>query len=57
MIIISIERGSVAFRYRDLKEGRDGAHLIAPVKLIQTLGPECEIELYLVLLGCKLPFQ
>ena len=30
----------IAFRYRDLKEGRDGAHLIASVKPFQTLGPD-----------------
>ena len=30
---------NIAFRYRDLKEGRDGAHLIASVKPFQTLGP------------------
>ena len=29
-----------AFRYLDLKEGSDGAHLIASVKPFQTLGPE-----------------
>ena len=28
----------IAFRYRDLKEGRDGAHLITSVKPFQTLG-------------------
>ena len=33
-----------AFRYRDLKEGRDGAHLIASVKPFQTLGPEYEMN-------------
>ena len=30
----------IAFRYRDLKEGRDDAHLIASVKPFQTLSPE-----------------
>ena len=30
----------IAFRYRDLKEGRDGAHQIASFKPFQTLGPE-----------------
>ena len=30
----------IAFRYRDLKEGRDGAHLTASVRSFQTLGPE-----------------
>ena len=34
----------IAFRYRDLKEGRDGAHLIASVKPFQTLGPEYEMH-------------
>ena len=28
----------IAFRYLDLKEGSDGAHLIASVKPFQTLG-------------------
>ena len=36
----------IAFRYRDLKEGRDGAHLIASVKPFQTLGPEYEIHFW-----------
>ena len=30
----------IAFRYRDLKEGRDGAHLIASVK--QSDFPACQ---------------
>ena len=34
----------IAYRYRDLKEGRDGAHLIALVKPFQTLGPECSMK-------------
>ena len=34
----------IAFRYRDLKEGRDGAHLIAPVKLFQALGNVYEMH-------------
>ena len=34
----------IAFRYRDLKEGRDGAHLIASAKPFQTLGPEYEMH-------------
>ena len=29
-----------AFRYLELKESSDGAHLIASVKPFQTLGPE-----------------
>ena len=33
-----------AFRYLDLKEGSDGAHLIASVKPFQTLGPEYEMH-------------
>ena len=36
----------IAFRYRDLKEGRDGAHLIASVKPFQTLGPEYEMHFW-----------
>ena len=33
-----------AFRYLDLKEGSDVAHLIASVKPFQTLGPEYEMH-------------
>ena len=38
----------IAFRYRDFKEGRDGALLIASlsVKQFQTLGPEYEIHFW-----------
>ena len=36
----------IAFSYRDLKEGRDGAHLIASVKPFQTLGPEYETHFW-----------
>ena len=36
-----------AFRYLDLKEGSDGAHLIASVKPFQTLGPEYEMHFWL----------
>ena len=36
----------IAFSYRDLKEGRDGAHLIASIKPFQTLGPEYEMHLW-----------
>ena len=37
----------ISLRYRDdLKEGRDGAHLIALVKLFQTLGPEYEMHFW-----------
>ena len=36
----------IDFRYRDLKEGRDGAHLIASVKPFQTLGPEYEMHFW-----------
>ena len=39
-------RQYIAFRYRDLKEGRDGAHLIASVKPFQTLGPEYEMHFW-----------
>ena len=36
-----------AFRYLDLKEGSDGAHLIASVKpYFQTLGPEYEMHFW-----------
>ena len=35
-----------AFRYLDLKEGSDGAHLIASVKPFQTLGPESEMHFW-----------
>ena len=35
-----------AFRYLDLKEGSDGAHLIASVKPFQTLGPEYEMHFW-----------
>ena len=35
----------VAFRYRDLNEGRDGAHLIVSVKPFKTLGSEYEIHI------------
>ena len=35
-----------AFRYLDLKEGRDGAHLIALVKPFQTLGPGYEMHFW-----------
>ena len=34
----------IAFRFGDLKDGRDGAHLIASVKPFQTLGPEYEMH-------------
>ena len=34
----------IALRHRDLKEGRDGAYLIASVKLFQTLGPELRLS-------------
>ena len=36
----------IAFRYPDLKEGRDGALLIASVKPFQTLGPEYEMHFW-----------
>ena len=36
----------IAFRYRDLKEGRDGAHLTASVKPFQTLGPVYEMHFW-----------
>ena len=36
----------IAFRYLDLKEGRDGAHLIVSVKPFQTLGPEYEMHFW-----------
>ena len=36
----------IAFRHLDLKEGSDGAHLIASVKLFQTLGPEYEMHFW-----------
>ena len=45
----------IAFRYRDFKEGRDGALLIASVKQFQTLGPEYEIHFWsidLLHFGC-----
>ena len=37
-----------AFRYLDLKEGSDGAHLIASVKPFQTLGPEIEMHFWAI---------
>ena len=36
----------IAFRYRDLKEDRDVAHLIASVKPFQFLGPEYEMHFW-----------
>ena len=33
-----------ASRHPYLNEGRDGAHLIAPVKLFQDLGPQYEMH-------------
>ena len=39
-----------AFRYLDLKEGSDGAHLIDSVKPFQTLGPEYEMNFWPIVL-------
>ena len=47
----------IAFRYLDLKEGSDGAHLIASVKPFQTLGPEYEMVFWLRNLEiCSFPY-
>ena len=37
-----------AFRYLDLKEGSDGAHMIDSVKPFQTLGPVYEMHFWTI---------
>ena len=42
----------IAFKYQDLKEGRDGAHVIASVKQFQIKALSPTTFVYLLFLSC-----